>query len=176
MASDSEPSLAADLTAQDLPERAHCVLHRGHTGQMLKAAKRRAPCPCPCASCHACWLEPGTRTFGSTGRMQQLQKHVKASGRISAGSSRRSCVRVSAKKTPTGPVIAIVGITGAVGQEFLTVRKPESKSRHLEVSTSRGQLALRPPVAGVEREGFSLQRNQDVGLQQVCKQKKITSL
>lgn len=29
---------------------------------------------------------------------------------------------VSAKKTANGPRIAIVGITGAVGQEFLTVR------------------------------------------------------
>jgi hypothetical protein len=31
---------------------------------------------------------------------------------------------VQAKKTADGPSIAIVGVTGAVGQEFLTVRGP----------------------------------------------------
>lgn len=39
-----------------------------------------------------------------------------------SGVSRRTSVAVSAKKTADGPRIAIVGITGAVGQEFLTVR------------------------------------------------------
>lgn len=37
--------------------------------------------------------------------------------------SRRSTVVVQAKKTSDGPSIAIVGITGAVGQEFLQVRR-----------------------------------------------------
>ena len=39
----------------------------------------------------------------------------------SAGVSRSRTVSVLAAKTASGPTLAIVGITGAVGQEFLTV-------------------------------------------------------
>lgn len=38
-----------------------------------------------------------------------------------ARASRRTAVRVAAKHDKNGPRVAIVGITGAVGQEFLTV-------------------------------------------------------
>jgi aspartate-semialdehyde dehydrogenase len=41
--------------------------------------------------------------------------------RPSAGRSRQRVAVVQAKKTADGPSIAIVGVTGAVGQEFLTV-------------------------------------------------------
>lgn len=34
----------------------------------------------------------------------------------------RRCLRVHAAKTESGPKIAVVGVTGAVGQEFLKVQ------------------------------------------------------
>ena len=37
---------------------------------------------------------------------------------------RRQLLRVQAAKTESGPSVAIVGVTGAVGQEFLRVRLP----------------------------------------------------
>lgn len=43
--------------------------------------------------------------------------------------SRRPAVVVQAKKTPDGPSLAIVGVTGAVGQEFLQVCPPRSARR-----------------------------------------------
>jgi hypothetical protein len=60
--------------------------------------------------------------------MQSLNSRV-SSGRVQsrAASARPTFQRsrvpvIQAKKTADGPTIAIVGITGAVGQEFLTVR------------------------------------------------------
>ncbi|KAF8072900.1 asd [Scenedesmus sp. PABB004] len=42
---------------------------------------------------------------------------------VAARPARRACVRVAAKQTADGPSIAVVGVTGAVGQEFLQVLK-----------------------------------------------------
>lgn len=56
--------------------------------------------------------------------MQALRQHsrgVQARPAARAGLSRRRVALVQAKKTADGPSIAIVGVTGAVGQEFLTV-------------------------------------------------------
>jgi aspartate-semialdehyde dehydrogenase len=36
---------------------------------------------------------------------------------------RRQALQVYAAKTSNGPRVAVVGVTGAVGQEFLTVRE-----------------------------------------------------
>jgi aspartate-semialdehyde dehydrogenase len=55
--------------------------------------------------------------------MQALQAH-RAPARTVVRSNRSSRARVAvvqAKKTADGPSIAIVGVTGAVGQEFLQV-------------------------------------------------------
>jgi aspartate-semialdehyde dehydrogenase len=59
--------------------------------------------------------------------MQALSAH---SGRVQARPSAAAAKRpsrqrvavVQAKKTADGPTVAIVGVTGAVGQEFLQVR------------------------------------------------------
>ena len=39
-----------------------------------------------------------------------------------AAPARRGALQVTAAKTADGPVVAIAGVTGAVGQEFLSVR------------------------------------------------------
>ena len=54
--------------------------------------------------------------------MQLSQRPVAAqsAGKVSRA-SRRRVVLVPAAKTSSGPRIAVVGVTGAVGQEFLTV-------------------------------------------------------
>ncbi len=52
----------------------------------------------------------------------QAQMRVSSRPGVVRGTSRRAAV-VRAAKTATGPKIAIVGVTGAVGQEFLTVRR-----------------------------------------------------
>ena len=44
--------------------------------------------------------------------------------------SRQSTCVVRAAKTADGPKIAIVGVTGAVGQEFLRVRALVTPMRH----------------------------------------------
>lgn len=44
--------------------------------------------------------------------------------RVAGGRSRQRVALVQAKKTADGPSIAIVGVTGAVGQEFLQVCSP----------------------------------------------------
>lgn len=63
-----------------------------------------------------------------------------------AGASRARSVVVRAAKTANGPRIAVVGVTGAVGQEFLTVRRGEPRR-----SASRRDAAsalARMPRAG----------------------------
>lgn len=45
--------------------------------------------------------------------------------RLRAG--RRGVQRVMAAKVESGPCVAIVGVTGAVGQEFLRVRRSKSQ-------------------------------------------------
>eukprot|EP00878_Enallax_costatus_P001246 GHUV01001390.1.p1 GENE.GHUV01001390.1~~GHUV01001390.1.p1 ORF type:complete len:376 (+),score=125.77 GHUV01001390.1:66-1193(+) len=57
--------------------------------------------------------------------MQLLQRHSRVQARpaVRAGVSRQQRVIVQAKKTADGPSIAVVGVTGAVGQEFLQVLK-----------------------------------------------------
>lgn len=54
--------------------------------------------------------------------LAQQPLRAQASGRsaVRAGVSRKAVV-VRAAKTANGPTLAVVGITGAVGQEFLTV-------------------------------------------------------
>ncbi len=51
-------------------------------------------------------------------RGDQLQQRCRGSRVV----TRRQCLRVQAAKTADGPSLAIVGVTGAVGQEFLRVR------------------------------------------------------
>lgn len=53
---------------------------------------------------------------------QQRQTRAAAGRAPAARGSRARAVAVRAAKTANGPRIAIVGVTGAVGQEFLTVR------------------------------------------------------
>lgn len=55
--------------------------------------------------------------------MQALGNRRSAQAARSCGAARprRSPLVVRAAKTANGPSIAIVGVTGAVGQEFLTV-------------------------------------------------------
>jgi len=58
-----------------------------------------------------------------------LARSPRAASAAAAGSApsrpvRARAVAVRAGKTADGPRIAIVGVTGAVGQEFLTVRGP----------------------------------------------------
>jgi aspartate-semialdehyde dehydrogenase len=56
--------------------------------------------------------------------MQALQKGATFLRQSDGRSSSRRNIRhvVKASKTADGPKIAIVGVTGAVGQEFLKVR------------------------------------------------------
>jgi aspartate-semialdehyde dehydrogenase len=60
--------------------------------------------------------------------MQALSCQSRAQARVvrSCGRSRQRVAVVQAKKTADGPSIAIVGVTGAVGQEFLQVSSPLS--------------------------------------------------
>ncbi len=55
----------------------------------------------------------------STMRQQHQQR---CPARRAGVAGRTSVVQVRAAKTANGPVVAVVGVTGAVGQEFLTVR------------------------------------------------------
>lgn len=71
----------------------------------------------------------------SLGAPVSVQQQLRSGGVAAAaahpvrvGQGRSSRLSVSAKLTPTGPTVAIVGITGAVGQEFLSV---SSRSRLL---------------------------------------------
>lgn len=59
--------------------------------------------------------------FGSVAsfRRQQSQHRCREQTLV----PRRQCLRVQAAKTADGPSLAIVGVTGAVGQEFLRVRE-----------------------------------------------------
>ena len=49
------------------------------------------------------------------------------SARAAAAAPRRGALGVVAAKKADGPVVAIVGVTGAVGQEFLRVSEREAK-------------------------------------------------
>lgn len=55
--------------------------------------------------------------------MQALsaQSRVQTRPAVLGGRSRQRVALVQAKKTADGPSIAVVGVTGAVGQEFLQV-------------------------------------------------------
>ena len=50
-----------------------------------------------------------------------FSRSMKGRTSVHRGTSRQAVVVVRAAKTPKGPSIAVVGVTGAVGQEFLTV-------------------------------------------------------
>lgn len=75
------------------------------------------------------WLQDRTRSFNSlvvlkqTVTMQATQLRAQASQGVARAhrGSRARCVSVHAKKVANGPKIAIVGVTGAVGQEFMEV-------------------------------------------------------
>lgn len=54
--------------------------------------------------------------------MQAMKKQSAARPTRAAARPARRALAVRAAKTASGPRVAIVGITGAVGQEFLTVR------------------------------------------------------
>jgi aspartate-semialdehyde dehydrogenase len=56
--------------------------------------------------------------------MQLTQRPAAGNAARNTRASRQRVFVVKAAKTSTGPRIAIVGVTGAVGQEFLTVRPP----------------------------------------------------
>eukprot|EP00959_Pyramimonas_sp_CCMP1952_P328647 6880576-Pyramimonas_sp.AAC.1 len=49
------------------------------------------------------------------------KSRANASRAVPAAPARRGALQVTAKKTADGPVVAIAGVTGAVGQEFLQV-------------------------------------------------------
>lgn len=51
------------------------------------------------------------------------------------GVSRSPAVAVQAAKTQGAPRVAVVGITGAVGQEFLTVREHEQPPHYITACT-----------------------------------------
>jgi len=74
--------------------------------------------------------------------MQQLSARSRVS--VAGRASRRSCVVVQAKKVANGPRVAIVGVSGAVGQEFLTVMKernfPYSDLKMLASARSAGKI------------------------------------
>jgi hypothetical protein len=62
-------------------------------------------------------LSAGGSVVGGTGQSMQLHR-PSARSRV----NRRAALAVRAAKTADGPCVAIVGVTGAVGQEFLKVR------------------------------------------------------
>jgi aspartate-semialdehyde dehydrogenase len=70
--------------------------------------------------------------------MQALSCQSRAQARLvrSSGRSRQRVAVVQAKKTADGPSIAIVGVTGAVGQEFLQVSSPTVLSSSSSSSTT----------------------------------------
>lgn len=77
--------------------------------------------------------------------MQCTQLRAQASQGVARANrvSRARCVSVHAKKVANGPKIAIVGVTGAVGQEFMTVLKernfPYSDIKMLASGRSAGK-------------------------------------
>lgn len=64
---------------------------------------------------------------------------------------------VRAAKVADGPKVAIVGVTGAVGQEFLRVRRQLHLSSHLSLSGSTASKSIPVLIAGPEGEKFPLQ-------------------
>ena len=80
--------------------------------------------------------------------MQQLSARSRVS--VAGRASRRSCVVVQAKKVANGPRVAIVGVSGAVGQEFLTAREngpPPRWARARAVRAARRAPLSAPPMA-----------------------------
>lgn len=77
--------------------------------------------------------------------MQLTRTQVSRSGVRPTRASRRVLV-AKAAKTANGPRVAIVGITGAVGQEFLTVRFADGLSILL---LPKAELAM-GPFAGAD--------------------------
>lgn len=103
----------------------------------------------------------------STPRMQSLaQKRATCAARA-ARPARRSAVVVQAKKTADGPRVAIVGITGAVGQEFLTVRFCSLARANCRAQPSHCAKLIVNIVAGYQGAQLPLQRHQDAGFRQV---------
>eukprot|EP00878_Enallax_costatus_P044570 GHUV01053240.1.p1 GENE.GHUV01053240.1~~GHUV01053240.1.p1 ORF type:complete len:116 (-),score=15.17 GHUV01053240.1:32-379(-) len=95
--------------------------------------------------------------------MQLLQRHSRVQARpaVRAGVSRQQRVIVQAKKTADGPSIAVVGVTGAVGQEFLQVGRVDVAARNNVEQTSILKQSLR--MTGAQGEGFSVQEHQAAG-------------
>ncbi len=83
--------------------------------------------------------------------MQLTRSQVARSGVRPTRASRRVLV-AKAAKTANGPRIAVVGITGAVGQEFLTVRVADGLDILL---LPKPELAMRP-FAGADGAQLSL--------------------
>lgn len=75
-----------------------------------------------CLSLHSL-IENKMQTQLSRSRLQQARPAVRA--RV----SRQQRVVVQAKKSADGPSIAVVGVTGAVGQEFLQVSRADVAAR-----------------------------------------------
>ena len=72
-------------------------------------------------------------------------------------------VTVQAAKTANGPRIAIVGVTGAVGQEFLTVRgapRAAALDAHVRRPCLVGLLIHPARCAGAARAQLPLQQHQ----------------
>ena len=59
---------------------------------------------------------------GARGSYAAAGKNLRRSAKL--GARRQVNMGVRAAKTPDGPVLAIAGVSGAVGQEFLQVRAP----------------------------------------------------
>ena len=72
-----------------------------------------------------------TRSGLPTPDCRQLSRQQKLSVRLPR---RRAALQTLAMKTPDGPSVAIVGVSGAVGQEFLRVRVPVCRNRSSCVS------------------------------------------
>lgn len=76
--------------------------------------------------------------------MQTLHRHSRLHARpaVRARVSRQQRVAVQARKTANGPSIAVVGVTGAVGQEFLQVGQVDVAARNTSKSSSKNKLVL----------------------------------
>ena len=90
-------------------------------------------------------------------------------------SSRRTlrCL-VRAGKTPDGPTVAIVGVSGAVGKEFLRVRYPSLPLRPRLTPRNKPRTPLKS--TGANRAEFSIQGYEDAGICKVSYSKSLEGM
>lgn len=95
--------------------------------------------------------------------MQALHSRSRLQARpaVRARVSRQQRVIVQAKKTADGPSIAVVGVTGAVGQEFLQVSQADVAA--LITDEQRNALMQLLYSIGAQGKGFPLQEHQAAG-------------